>query len=147
MKNLFLIVVTVLLGYGCGQSQKSRRYEITDLKTKVICSGEGKFYCRANLTEAVDGTWVMVYTESSGHAALYDKLHIRFSKDFGNTWTAEDTFFDGAKIERFPGDPPPEDCEYGHYQVCEGYLYTMPNGDLVIITWQKSRLCWRPVQR
>jgi len=118
---------------------QAQEYEIRDRETKVLRAANGKFFARPTLAEAPDGTWVMVYTESSGHASMHDKLHIRFSRDNGKNWSQEDTTLNGSSVKGFPADPPPEGGPHGHYQCCEGYVYPAPNGDLLLITWQKYR--------
>lgn len=86
----------------------------------------------------VDGVAVMAYYKSSAHAASDGALHIRFSDDYGATWTDEDTDLDGDPVTGFPMNPP--DCAEGQ-DGNEPHLYLAPNGNLVLHMW---RAAWSP---
>lgn len=74
----------------------------------------------------------MVYYRGTGHADNAGALHIRFSDDYGETWTAEDTDLDGDPVVGMPMDVPDADPTT---DANEPWLYLAPNGDLVVHMW------------
>ncbi len=83
--------------------------------------------------EVVNGVVVLVYQSSSAHAENDGNLHIRFSDDYGETWTAEDTKIGGGTPSGFPMEPP--DAGAGE-DAGEPWLYIAPNGDLLLHMWR-----------
>lgn len=77
-----------------------------------------------------DDVIVLIYREGSHHNSADAELHIRFSDDYGATWTAEDTKLGGGAVTGFPMNPPTGNISYG-----EGMPLLMPNGDIVILMW------------
>jgi hypothetical protein len=92
----------------------------------------GDWYGRAS-TKVVNGVVVMPYKMGSGHAENDGALHIKFSNDYGATWSDEDKYLDGAAITGFPMNPP--DCDAGQ-DANESFLYVAPNGNLVLHIWK-----------
>lgn len=81
-----------------------------------------------------DDTTVMVYYGGTGHADNVGALHIKFSDDYGATWTAEDTNLSGGAVTGFPMNPPAELIDAGQ-DSNEPWLYIAPNGDLLVHMW------------
>lgn len=78
------------------------------------------------------GNTVLVYYESSHHAVNDGSLHIRFSNDYGQTWTAEDTKLGGGAVTGFPMNPPVSAGQ----DAGEPWLYLAANGDLILHMWR-----------
>lgn len=100
--------------------------------TKTIASVAGQWFGRASV-RIVNGIVVLAYYESSTHYVNDGELHIRFSDDYGATWSAEDTTLTGAPVTGFPMNPP--DAGAGE-DAGEPQLYIAPNGDLLIHMWR-----------
>lgn len=80
-----------------------------------------------------DDEVVLIYRQGSSHTAADSKLHIRFSDDYGATWSDRDKYLDGSAVTNFPFDP----ASYtGNQHPAEPYLYKAPNGDLILHTWR-----------
>lgn len=90
------------------------------------------WYGRAALEE-VDNLWILCYRDGSKHYVNDGHLHIKFSEDYGVTWTAEDTYIDSNPVGGFPMNPP--DCLAGE-DAGEPWLYKAPNGNLILHMWR-----------
>ena len=80
----------------------------------------------------------MAYREGDAHSGdqSLEVLHIKFSDDYGATWTAEDTDLDGDPVSGFPKRQP----EAGNEGPAEPWLYHAPNGNLILHHWRHE---WR----
>lgn len=76
----------------------------------------------------------MVYRSANQHTFGGGALHIRFSDDYGATWTAEDTDLDGDPVSGFPMGPPVDTDE----EAIEPWLYLAPSGRLILHMWRYS---------
>lgn len=99
---------------------------------KTIATASGRWFGRA-ATKVINGVVAMVYYESSAHVLNDGELHIRFSDDYGNTWSDEDKYIDGTSITGFPMNPP--DCAAGQ-DAGEPWLYVAPSGNLLLHMWR-----------
>jgi Neuraminidase (sialidase) len=81
-----------------------------------------------------DNEVVLIYREAGSHTAPDSTFHIRFSDDYGATWSARDTYLDASAVTGFPfGDP----ADYvGLEHVNEPWLYKAPNGNLILHMWR-----------
>lgn len=77
----------------------------------------------------------MVYSGASKHYTYDGSLHIRFTTDYGTTWTAEDKFTDGSSVSGFPMTPTGSATD-----AQEGRLILAPNGDLLLHMWHKTAI-------
>lgn len=75
----------------------------------------------------------MVYKNGSAHIENDGALHIKFSDDYGATWSDQDKTLDGVDVTNFPMNPP--DCA-PEQDANEPYLMIAPNGDLVLHMWR-----------
>jgi hypothetical protein len=104
---------------------------ITGRKTIRQHAG-GDWYGRAS-TKVLNGVVIMPYRMGTGHVENDGALHIKFSNDYGATWSDEDKYLDGSAITGFPMNPP--DCEAGQ-DANESFIYIAPNGNLVLHLWK-----------
>lgn len=82
-----------------------------------------------------DGTLVMVYKRGPGHSSDGStEIHIRFSDDYGATWTAEDTDLDGNPVSGLPLTRPV--AWDAADDLSEPWLYLAPNGNLLLHVWR-----------
>lgn len=83
--------------------------------------------------EVVNGATVLVYKSATTHSDNDGALHIRFSNDYGATWSDRDKTLAGAAVTNFPMNPstltPGEDAG-------EPWLYIAPNGNLILHMWR-----------
>jgi hypothetical protein len=80
------------------------------------------------------GVTVLVYEESDAHDSNDNEtFHIRFSDDYGTTWTARDTDLNGNAVARFPMSPTGAEAGQGP---CDPHLKLCPNGDLLLHMWR-----------
>jgi hypothetical protein len=98
----------------------------------VIAEQAGQWFGRASM-KVRSGVVVLVYREGSHHAVNDGELHIRFSEDYGTTWTAEDTFTNGSPVTGFPMNP--STLTAGE-DAGEPWLYLADNGNLVLHMWR-----------
>ena len=99
--------------------------------TSIIASQSGQWFGRASMKVLSDNTVVLIYKEASHHAANDGELHIRFSNDYGQTWSAEDKYINSGSVTGFPMNPPlPVGIDSG-----EPWLYLAPDGNLVLHMW------------
>lgn len=99
----------------------------------VATGGSPDWYGRATMEEIPGGIWVLVYQRSSAHATNDGYLRIRFSDDYGDTWTNENTDLDGNPVSGFPMKPP--DCTASQ-DAGEPWLIIAPNGNLLLHMWR-----------
>ena len=112
--------------------------------TQIIDQVTLKWSGRPAMELNSSGELVLIYRRSSNHGATDSILHIRFSDDYGATWSDEDKDLLGAAITGFPYRPTNEDyLETDHPQ--EPWLYAAPNGNLILHTWQQSAGTWQSV--
>lgn len=92
----------------------------------------------ASVIKRADGVVVLAYLETpqtAGNFTLDAILHLRFSSDGCQTWTAEDTYTDGSAVTGFPMAP---GGLTGNQGAGEPFLMLCPNGDLLIETWKSD---------
>lgn len=105
---------------------------VTVTSTATIASAAGQWFGRAAV-KVLDGVVVLAYYEATHHAANDGELHIRFSDDYGATWSDEDEYLDGSAVTGFPMNPP--DADAGE-DAGEPWLMIAPNGDLLLHMWR-----------
>jgi hypothetical protein len=107
---------------------------VSNITKTVLDSGSGSmdWVGRASM-EVVGGVAVMIYRKATHHGENDGALHIRFSSDYGETWTNEDKTLADASVTGFPMNPP--DCDAGQ-DSGEPWLYTAPNGNLILHMWR-----------
>ncbi|MFP4051781.1 MAG: hypothetical protein ACLFVB_08595, partial [Thermoplasmata archaeon] len=115
--------------------ETSEQIDYINFTKETLKSENDKWNGRTSMIELSDGTWVMSYREAGGHADTTDGvLHLKFSDDYGDTWTDDDTYLNGSSIDSFPNTPPyattSDDLGPG-----EPWMYKAPNGDIVLHSW------------
>lgn len=81
-----------------------------------------------------NGTVVMIYYRSTAHTGQgFGALHISFSDDYGDTWTAEDTDLSGDPVTGFPMNPPDAAA---NEDAAEPYLIQLDDGTLIVTMWR-----------
>lgn len=111
-------------------------YVVEDVESKIIAVAPGRYYGRCALVETSSNppVWILFYHEASHHWQCRDGvMHIRFSRDYGETWSAEDRYLDDAPIRAFPAWPPGAEPDTPDYPG-EPWAYTVPDGDVVLHT-------------
>ncbi|HJY98180.1 MAG TPA: sialidase family protein [Patescibacteria group bacterium] len=98
----------------------------------TLRSATNEWYGRAAV-KVKNGVVICCYRHGSHHAVNDGELHIKFSSDYGATWTAEDTFTDSSAVSGFPMNP--STLNAGE-DAGEPWLYLAPNGDLVLHMWR-----------
>jgi hypothetical protein len=83
--------------------------------------------------EVVNGVTVLIYRPATHHGENDGALHIRFSDDYGETWTAANTTLLGAAVTGFPMNP--STLSAGE-DAGEPWLYIAPNGNLILHMWR-----------
>jgi hypothetical protein len=79
------------------------QWTVSKYDEHTIESAPDRWFGRPSLAVRDDGTWVMVYREAPGHPpSRHSAMHVRFSADAGETWTARNVTLDGARVEGFP---------------------------------------------
>jgi hypothetical protein len=100
----------------------------------TLASSAGQWFGRASV-KVRSGIVILSYYEASAHASHDGELHIRFSDDYGATWTAEDTKLGGGAVTGFPMNPSTLDAGQ---DAGEPWLYLAPNGNLILHMWRVS---------
>ena len=111
-------------------------YLVEEVESKVIAAKPGRYYGRCALVEVPSNppVWILFYHEASHHWKCKDGvMHVRFSRDYGETWSAEDKHFDGNRVAAFPAWPPGAEPDAQDYPG-EPWAYLAPNGDAVLHT-------------
>jgi hypothetical protein len=67
---------------------------------------EPDWFGRASVKTLSTGVTVMTYYRGTGHAENQGAIHICFSNDYGETWTAEDADLNDDAVAGFPMLPP-----------------------------------------
>lgn len=114
------------------RSSFASRYSVNVDSTAIVATDSPNWYGRASM-KVVSGVVVLVYKKSSAHAVNDGALHIKFSNDYGATWTAEDTKIGGGAVSGFPMNP--STLSAGE-DAGEPWLMIAPNGDLVLHMWR-----------
>ena len=78
-------------------------------------------------------TTVLTYTEDTDNNLNFGQIHIKFSEDYGATWTAEDTFIDAEAVTGFPMSPEGE-----FDQNMQSLVIKAPNGNLILMMWNQD---------
>lgn len=106
-----------------------------DSTALIAESTSGEWYGRAAMEVLPSGVVVMVYAGGSSHSIIDGVIHIRFSDDYGATWSDEDKTLAGAAVTGFPAYPtgaaPGDDLS-----PVEPWLMQAPNGDLLMQCWK-----------
>lgn len=107
-----------------------------DSTSTLITGGTLDWIGRPSIKERSDGAWIMVYYRATGHATNDGALYIRFSDDYGVTWTAENTKLSsdgGGAVSLFPLNPTVSAGEDGF----EPWLVALPTPDEFLLhTWR-----------
>lgn len=69
-------------------------------------------------------TIIMVYSASPANNTPPASVHIKFSTDYGATWTDEDKFTNGNPVTGFPLS-----------DLGQGLVVCAPNGNLIVLAW------------
>ena len=104
---------------------------VTVDSTDTLATESGQWFGRASIA-VLDGIVVLTYKEGSAHQENDGSLHIKFSDDYGATWSAEDTYLDGSAVSGFPMNP----TVSAGQDAGEPQLYVAPNGDLLVHMWR-----------
>lgn len=111
-------------------------YDITQTDKTILRSETGRWFGRVALHERPDGVWVLTYREAAGHSTNEEgRLHIRFSDDRGQSWTAENTRLNGTTLGKWPAYPPGAEPDGTAHGPGEPWLLECPNGDLLLHCW------------
>jgi hypothetical protein len=105
---------------------------VTVNSTTSVSPSSSLWYGRASLEQLPTGVWVLCYYKATGHSTNDGALHIRFSDDYGVTWSAEDKYTDGSSITNFPMNP----TVSAGQDAGEPWLIQAPNGDLLLHMWR-----------
>lgn len=96
------------------------------------------WFGRAGIVSLPGGITLLTYNEGDTHPdPVYEKHHIRFSADYGASWSDEDKYLDGSAISGFPMYPVgsgPGDAR----GTSEIYPILCPNGDLIAHMWASN---------
>lgn len=119
---------------------------LTLLATKVLAAYDGNdadfdgWFGRCSVVVRKDKVVVLTYREGSRHQTEeYGIVHIRFSDDYGATWSAQDTYLDAAPIVGFPMRPTGAGNPSGNARgPSHGLLTLCPNDDLVCQMWDSD---------
>lgn len=74
--------------------------------------------------QVVNGVVVMIYRRGTGHATNDGAMHIKFSNDYGATWTDDDKNLSSGSVTGFPMSI--------NNAAGEAELLACPNGDLLV---------------
>ena len=100
-----------------------------------------RWYGRPVLKRLADKIWMMVYANSQSHNNLTNsQLHVRFSDDYGETWTDQNKYLDGSVVTGFPMFPPTCVPGVNNRGPGEGYIYQCPisPNHLIIHMWDSN---------
>jgi hypothetical protein len=114
------------------EAELSNIVGVNVVSSAVIAEQAGQWFGRASM-KVRSGVVVLAYKESSHHAVNDGELHIRFSTDYGATWTAEDTFTDSNPVTGFPMNP---STLTAGQDAGEPWLYLADNGNLILHMWR-----------
>jgi hypothetical protein len=103
--------------------------------TTILATGTGRWFGRASMKKRDDDVIVLVYREGSEHSSNDDEIHIRFSDDYGATWSDEDEDLNGDSVD--VGYPTGADVGDA-FGISEPWLYLASNGDLILQTWKRD---------
>lgn len=94
------------------------------------------WYGRASMKDIGGGIWCCMYSNSASHPdCVYSQIMVKFSDDYGETWSNENEYLDGTSISGFPLAP--IGAEWGDVLgPGEPWLMVMPNGDLICAMWK-----------
>lgn len=109
---------------------------ISNISVKTLAEGSDGlgWMGRAAIKKLTGGIVVLIYREGVTHSETTGgKLHIKFSPNYGSTWTAEDTDLQGNAVSGFPMQPPEALAGEGPG---EPWIYIAPNGNLILHFWQ-----------
>lgn len=131
---LRLVLAMSISGGSAGGTISSFDPVVTEDSNSVLDAGSGAndWVGRASIKERSDGTHILAYYKATNHFNNEGAVHVRFSDDYGATWTAEDTKLGGGAVSGAPFNPtgssqPPDSGE--------PWLMVAPNGDLLLHTW------------
>jgi hypothetical protein len=105
---------------------------VTVNSTTTLRTAAGEWYGRASV-KIRNGIVILVYRHGSAHAVNDGELHIKFSDDYGVSWTAEDIKIGGGAVSGFPMNP---STLTAGQDAGEPWLYLAPNGNLVLHMWR-----------
>jgi hypothetical protein len=112
--------------------------------TKVIAAHDGSevsnggWYGRASVVVRY-GITILTYREGALHFEnTYGRCHIRFSDDYGQTWSDENKYLDGSSVSGFPLWPTSTPYGTSDAGPVHALLTLCPNGDLIAHQWSSS---------
>jgi photosystem II stability/assembly factor-like uncharacterized protein len=127
------ILFVVIMLFAFSQTIVAQNVEITDLETRVIERAKGRWFGRATVEQTADGTLVLCYRGASRHTGSDGVIHVRFSKDGGQSWSRPDRTLDNTPISGFP-------ISFGDDDAFEPYLYGAPDGRIILHVWRTEGL-------
>ena len=116
---------------------------VTIMSTKIVAPDEPDIVDgwkgRPVMKELPGGIWICIYAQSEAHHKLvYSRLHVIFSDDYGETWTAENTYLDGSPVQGAPLYPPTCPPGVNTRGPGDGWIIVCPNGDLLCGMWDSD---------
>jgi hypothetical protein len=94
---------------------------------------EPDWFGRPSVKTLSSGATVMVYYRGTAHSTNQGAVHICFSDDYGETWTAEDTDLNDDAVAGFPMNPP--DADAGE-DANEPWLVRYDDDTLLLFIWR-----------
>lgn len=102
------------------------------LETRILADKPDRWLGRAVVEKLPNGRMALAYREAGRHPGwVGGMVHIRFSDDGGQTWSAEDHNTDGSPLPGFP-------VTFSGDDAFEPYLYAAPNNDLILHIWRTN---------
>lgn len=108
---------------------------VTVDSSQLVRTHAGSDWYGRPTAEVANGVVALVYIKRSSHTAQDGELHIKFSSNYGTTWSDEDKTLLGAAVTNFPMNPP----SLGASQDAqEPWMMTAPNNDLLLHMWKAN---------
>lgn len=109
-------------------------FERMSSSTLIAAPASGQTWLgRPILLRLASGVWLLLYRQATNHGDdVNAKLHLRFSTDEGNSWTADDQFTDGQHCVGAPF------FRHNTTLLAEGTLVQAPNGDILVLTTERA---------
>jgi hypothetical protein len=135
MRLLLLWILAVISGGSGGGTIDPFNPVVTVDSTDTIgTGGTDDWWGRASIVRRPsDNALILFYYRSTTHSANGGELHIRFSDDDGDTWSAEDETLAAAAVTGFPMNPP---NLTGVQDAGEPWAIVAANGDILVAMWK-----------
>jgi len=137
---IILIIITLLSMPIVYSAPPTGTDSFSSISNQSIINPVGDYdYARKPKLCNISDVWIMTYQIDQMHGVQSgSKTHIRFSDDYGASWTADDVYLNGTAVPGFPIGRGDADFDTGNdfVPVATDYLYC-PNGDYLIqIVWK-----------